>query len=182
MHDLDISGVNIFKSFQTVNDKFEHPIDIEDLGITIEDVFRYGIKPERVEKGKTDKDKLSSMSSEYKYFFDGGTYYNRVELNAFSTEQILEIMDRKLSSVNNLPTIDLRNTFDVDHKALRDVAFMRVMSRKYKSMLSDIYVQCDLSDYEGKYTVDVAKKAIPEIKDSLISQYEKAIEEKLNIF
>ena len=39
MHDLDISGVNIFKSFQTTNDKFEHPIDIEDLGITIEDVY-----------------------------------------------------------------------------------------------------------------------------------------------
>ena len=181
MHDLDISGVNIFKSFRTTNDKFEYPIDIEDLGITIEDVYRYNIQPERVEKGKTDRDKLLSMSEEYKRFFDGGTYYNRVELNAFSTEQILEIMDRKLSAVNNLPKINLKNTFDVDHVALRDVAFMRVMSRKYKNMLSDIYVPCDLSDYEGKYTVDIAKKAIPEIKDNLILQYEREIEQKLNI-
>lgn len=181
MHDLDISGVNIFKSFQTVNDKFEHTIDIEDLGITIEDVYRYGIQPEQVEKGKTDRDKLLSMSDEYKRFFDGGTYYNRVELNAFTTEQILEIMDRKLSSINNLPKINLMNTFDVDHAALRDVAFMRVMSRKYKDKLSDIYVPCDLSVYAGQYTVDVAKKAIPEIKDNLILQYEKEIEQKLNI-
>ena len=182
MHDLDISGVNIFKSFQTTNDKFEHPIDIEDLGITIEDVYRYNIQPEQVEKGKSDRDKLLSMSDEYRSFFDGVTHYNRVELNAFTTEQILEIMDRKLSAVNNLPKINLVNTFDVDHKALRDVAFMRVMSRKYKDRLSDIYVPCDLSPYEGRYTVDIAKKAIPQIKDELILQYEHEIEKKLNIF
>ncbi len=182
MHDLDISGVNIFKSFQTTNDKFEHPIDIEDLGITIEDVYRYNIQPEQVEKGKSDRDKLLSMSDEYRSFFDGVTHYNRVELNAFTTEQILEIMDRKLSTVNNLPKINLVNTFDVDHKALRDVAFMRVMSRKYKDRLSDIYVPCDLSPYEGRYTVDIAKKAIPQIKDELILQYEHEIEKKLNIF
>lgn len=182
MHDLDISGVNIFKSFQTTNDKFEHPIDIEDLGITIEDVYRYNIQPEQVEKGKSDRDKLLSMSDEYRSFFDGVTHYNRVELNAFTTEQILEIMDRKLSLVNNLPRIDLVNTFDVDHKALRDVAFMRVMSKKYKDRLSDIYVPCDLSSYEGRYTVDIAKKAIPQIKDELILQYEHEIEKKLNIF
>lgn len=181
MHDLDISGVNIFKSFQTTNDKFEHPIDIEDLGITIEDVYRYNIQPEQVEKGKSDRDKLLSMSDEYKIFFDGGRYYNRVELNAFTTEQILGIMDRKLSLVNNLPKINLINTFDIDHGALRNVAFMRVMSRKYKDRLSDIYVPCDLSPYEG-YTVDIAKKAIPQIKDELILQYEHEIEKKLNIF
>lgn len=182
MHDLDISGVNIFKSFQTTNDKFEHPIDIEDLGITIEDVYRYNIQPEQVEKGKSDRDKLLSMSDEYRSFFDGVTHYNRVELNAFTTEQILEIMDRKLSTVNNLPKINLVNTFEVDHEALRDVAFMRVMSRKYKDRLSDIYVPCDLSPYEGRYTVDIAKKAIPQIKDGLILQYEHEIEKKLNIF
>lgn len=182
MHDLDISGVNIFKSFQTTNDKFEHPIDIEDLGITIEDVYRYNIQPEQVEKGKSDRDKLLSMSDEYRSFFDGVTHYNRVELNAFTTKQILEIMDRKLSLVNNLPKINLINTFAVDHEALRDVAFMRVISRKYKDSLSDIYVPCDLSSYEGRYTVDIAKKAIPEIKDELILRYEQEIEKKLNIF
>lgn len=181
MHDLDISGVNILKSFQTVNDKFGHSIDIEDLGITIEDVGRYNIQPEYVEKGRSDRDKLLSMPDEYKIFFDGGTHYSRVELNAFSTQEILEIMDRKLSSVNNLPKINLKNTFDIDHEALRDVAFMRVMSRKYKDRLSDIYIPCDLSSYEGRYTVDAAKKAIPEIKDRLILQYEREIEQKLNI-
>lgn len=56
------------------------------------------------------------------------------------------------------------------------------MSRKYKDRLSDIYIPCDLSAYEGRYTVDVAKKAIPQIKDELILQYEHEIEQKLNIF
>lgn len=56
-----------------------------------------------------------------------------------------------------------------------------VVRKLRKDKLSDIYVPCDLSVYAGQYTVDVAKKAIPEIKDNLILQYEKEIEQKLNI-
>lgn len=181
MHDLDISGLNIYKSFQNPNDKFEHSIVIEDLGITIEDVKKYHIMPERVTKKEEDKNKLASLSEKYREFFDGGTYFNRVELNAFTTEQILEIMDEKLSKVNKLPTVNLKETFEIDHQAIKEVAFMRVMSRKYKDSLADIFVPCDLSMYDDRCTVDVAKKAIPKIEDELISKYEQEIDKKLNI-
>lgn len=179
MHDLDVAGFNILSSFRNPNDKFEHVIEIEDLGITIDDVKKYNITPERVEKGK---DMVSSMPEEYQRFFDQGDYYYRVELNAFTTEQILEIMDDKLSKVNNLPTIDLKESFEVDHEALRNVAFMKAMQEKYASQLSEIHIPIDLSAYKGLYTVDEAKKEIPEIKNELISKYENAIKEKLNIF
>lgn len=106
---------------------------------------------------------------------------NRVELNAFTTEQILEIMDEKLSKVNKLPTVNLKETFEIDHQAIKEVAFMRVMSRKYKDSLADIFVPCDLSMYDDRCTVDVAKKAIPKIEDELISKYEQEIDKKLNI-
>lgn len=52
----------------------------------------------------------------------------------------------------------------------------------FRSVQSTRYVPCDLSPYEGRYTVDIAKKAIPQIKDELILQYEHEIEKKLNIF
>lgn len=181
LHDLDISGVFIFDSFKNVNAKFKYEIPIEDLGVTFEDVEKYGIEPERVEIKKEDTNKLQSLPYQYQKFFDGGDKYRRVELNAFTTEQMLEILDRKLSSINNLPTINLEESLNIDHNAIKQTAFMRVMADKYKKQLDSIHVPIDLSDYNGRYTVDMAKKEIPEIEKQLISQYQHEIEQKLNI-
>ena len=72
----------------------------------------------------------------YKEFFDTGTSFRRVELNAFTTAQILEIIDNKLSNVNNLPTINLEETLSIDHNAIKETAFMRLVSEKYKKTVS----------------------------------------------
>lgn len=56
----------------------------------------------------------------------------------------------------------------------------------YKERLSIIdttensYV-IDLSQYKGRYTLETAKKEIPEIEEDLILLYEQEIEKKLNI-
>lgn len=181
LHDLDISGVFIFDSFRNANMKFKYEIPIEDLGVTFEDVEKYGIEPELVEIKKEDTKKLESLPYEYQKFFDAGSMYRRVELNAFTTEQMLEILDRKLSAINNLPTINLEESLNVDHNAIKQAAFMRVMADKYKEQLEDIHVPIDLSAYNGRYTVAQAKKEIPDIEKQLISQYQHEIERKLNI-
>lgn len=181
LHDLDISGVFIFDSFKNVNAKFKYEIPIEDLGVTFEDVERYGIEPERVDIKKEDTNKLQSLPYKYQRFFDGGDKYKRVELNAFTTEQMLEILERKLSSINNLPTINLEESLNIDHNAIKQAAFMRVMADRYKNQLDNIHVPIDLSVYNGRYTVAMAKKEIPKIEKQLISQYEREIEQKLNI-
>lgn len=181
LHDLDISGIYILDSFGTPNKKFKEVIQMENLGITLADVERYGIEPEKVDIKKEDKNKLQNLSYEYKRFFDADTYYRRVELNAFTTGQILEILDRKLGAINNLPTINLEESLNIDHKAIRETAFMRLMAEKYKEQLANVHVPIDLSVYAGKYTVDMAKKKIPDIKERLIKQYENEIAQKLNI-
>lgn len=181
LHDLDISGVFIFESFRNVNMKFKNEIFIEDLGVTFEDVERYGIQPELVEIKKNDTEKLRSLPYEYQKFFDGGSMYRRVELNAFTTEQMLEILERKLSAINNLPTINLESSLKVDHNAIKQTAFMRVMEDKYKEQLEEIIVPIDLSAYNDKYTVARAKDEIPNIEKQLVLLYEKEIEKKLNI-
>ena len=107
--------------------------------------------------------------------------FRRVELNAFTTAQILEIIDNKLSDVNNLPTINLEETLSIDHNAIKETAFMRLVSEKYKKQLSDIYVPIDLSEYTAKYTVKAAKNEIPELEEHLIQQYQEVIANKLNI-
>lgn len=181
MHDLDISGIFILNSFKNTNIKFKYEIPIEDLGVTFEDVEKYGIEPEKVEIKKKESEKLSSLPYEYCQFFNAGTMYRRVELNAFTTEQMLEILDKKLSSINNLPTINLEKSLNVDHNAIKQAAFMRLMADKYKEQLDKIHLPIDLSAYNGRYTVAMAKKEIPQIEKELIAQYQQEIEEKLNI-
>lgn len=181
LHDLDISGVYILDSFRTTNKKFKHKIYIENLGVTFEDVERYGIEPEKVKIKKEDTKKLLSLPYEYIQFFNAGDMYRRVELNAFTTEQMLEILDRKLSAINNLPMINLEESLNIDHEAIKQTAFMRVMANRYKEKLNNINVPIDLSAYNGKYTVEMAKREIPDIEKHLILQYEQEIERKLNI-
>ncbi len=181
LHDLDISGIYILDSFGTPNKKFKECITMENLGVTLEDVEKYHIEPEKVDIKKEDKKKLKNLSYEYRRFFDAGTFYRRVELNAFSTAQVLEILENKLSAVNNLPAINLEETLNVDHKAIRETAFMRIMAEKYREQLDKVYVPIDLSAYKGKYTVDMAKEEIPDIEERLIEKYEREIAQKLNI-
>lgn len=181
LHDLDISGIYILDSFGTPNKKFKECIYMENLGVTLEDVEKYQIEPEKVEIKKEDKKKLKNLSYEYRSFFDVGTHYRRVELNAFTTAQILEILENKLSSINNLPTINLEETLNVDHKAIKETAFMRLMADKYREQLDNVHVPIDLSSYRGKYTVNMAKKEIPDIEEKLIKLYEQEIAQKLNI-
>lgn len=181
LHDLDISGVFIFNSFSNVNEKFKHKIPIIDLGVTFEDVERYGIQPELVDIKKEDTEKLKSLPIEYRRFFIAKDMYRRVELNAFTTEQMLEILDRKLSGINELPTINLEESLRIDHEAIKQAAFMNIMADRYKNQLKDIYVPIDLSAYNGRYTVATAKKEIPNIEKQMISQYQTELERKLNI-
>lgn len=181
LHDLDISGIYILDSFGSPNKKFKQIIHMENLGVTLEDVEKYNIKPEMIDIKKEDRNKLKSLSGDYQNFFDAGTSYRRVELNAFTTAQILEILDNKLSKVNNLPTINLDESLNIDHKAIRETAFMRLMANKYREQLNNVHVPIDLTQYQGKYTVDTAKSEIPDIEEQLISRYESEIIQKLNI-
>lgn len=181
LHDLDISGIYILDSFATSNKKFKNIIHMENLGVTLEDIRKYNIEPEKVEIKKEDRSKLENLSYEYQQFFNARTHYRRVELNAFTTAQILEIIDEKLSRVQNLPTVNLETSLNIDHKAIKETAFMRIMSDKYADKLNEINVPIDLSQYKGRYTLETAKKEIPEIEENLIQLYEQEIEKKLNI-
>ena len=179
MHDLDVSGVNIYNSMCQANEKFKHNLEMVDLGITPEDVLNYGIVPEQIER--IDPDTLATFDYEHRNFFDNGNTSQRVELNAFSTEQLLDIIDKKLKDQSDLPIVNISNSLQIDNKVLREVAFMRVLKSKYASQLEKINMPYDLSAYDGKYTMNEAKKAIPEIKERLINQYQQEIIKKIAI-
>jgi len=189
LHDLDIYGVQIFNSMQKANVKFKHDIVIEDLGITLEDVAQYNIVPDKekpdnnkksVEKFKAKKERIAKLEDrKLRQFFDKGDYIQRVEINHFTTQQILEIIDRKLGGYNNLPMINLCETLELDPTVLREAAFARVITSKYANMLNGIHIDVDLSEYEELMTLAKAKQQIPKITDDLLQLYEAEILQRL---
>ena len=155
---------------------------MENLGVTLEDMKKYNIEPERVDIKKEDRSKLENLSYEYQQFFNAGTHYKRVELNAFTTAQNIRNKSmKKLSKVNDLPNVNLETSLNIDHKAIKETAFMRLMAGKYGDKLNKINLPIDLSQYRGMYTLDAAKKEIPIIEEKLIQLYEQELEKKLNI-
>lgn len=180
MHDLDYSGMNIINGLRNPNDKFEHPLSITDLGITLADVEQYGIIPEKVpaDKKSMSVDRSKYTKQEQKFFFHD-EYTARVELNAFTTAQILEIIDRKLSGVDCLPRVNIADVLHVDAEKIKETAFVRAMRDSFFYILDGIDVS-DISMDAEQLTVQEAEERAPAIIENMIVKCEKDIVQILN--
>jgi hypothetical protein len=171
MHDLDIHGMGIINSLSQANDKFKYDIEITDLGVTLADVARYNIIPEKVKAA--EKKDLSGLSEEHQRFFqnvDG--YSQRVELNAFTTEQLLQIIDDKLSGINRLPKFNISAVVRTNEQKLKEYALFKLVRNKYGKMLNNITV--------GDFAANICKSGdsvtyyemldkMPEIENSMMN-------------
>jgi hypothetical protein len=113
MHDFDKSGFSIAGTLKRSTERFqfEHPPEIINLGLRLEDVERYGLESEPVdytsdpgpnlEKNGATAAEIQFLRGEpYTYWDKGkpkqGFHGQRVELNAFTNSQLLEWLEAKL--------------------------------------------------------------------------------------
>jgi hypothetical protein len=172
MHDLDVYGVNIYRSLGVANDKFKHDIEIADLGVTPSDVERYNIKPEKIKE--IDSNIISDFPYEHRKFFQNVSGYSqRVELNAFTTEQLLQILDDKLKGICGLPKLDLSETLRANEQKLKEYALFQLVRRKYEKMLSSISIG-DLPG--GSMTYYEIMEQMPGIEQDIIDKLTTEIE------
>lgn len=183
LHDLDYSGVSIINALREPNEKFPEPLQIDDLGITLDDMQRYWITPERVNISSKDYAKIDQnrYTPEQQAFFFHPGFVQRVELNAFTTEQILEIIDRKLSKVDTLPRLKLSQAVNIDPARLKEVALMRLLKKRF-GYLVDQMPEPDIAGHDDKLTVYEAQARTEGIIDSILQDMEQAADEKLNNF
>jgi DNA topoisomerase VI subunit A len=103
VHDFDKAGFEIAQRLTTVSGwaeeydrvtyQFANEIDVTDLGLRLEDVRRYGLGEERCDfKGRFASDSI--CTEEERQFLRGG---RRVELNAFTSPQLIEWLEAKLT-------------------------------------------------------------------------------------
>lgn len=180
MHDFDYSGVNIINSIREPNEKFSDPIEIEDIGITLDDIRHYGIKPEPVKIKKKDYDKIdkSRYTPEQRRFFFRGDHVQRVELNAFTTAQILEIIDKKLGTVDSLPCVRLSDVVRIDARKVKEAALMNALKKKY-AYVADLLPDPDLQAYDSVMDVYQIEARAQDILDNMLTDMEVIAEEKL---
>ena len=184
LHDLDYSGVNIINSIREENEKFRHPIEIEDIGVTLEDVERYGIEPEQAKVSKKDYKKIdqSKYTEEQRAFFFTGVedgYLRRVELNAFTTEQILEVIERKLGTVNELPTVRLAKVVNLDPHKIKEAALLSVLRDRYRDLV-DALPDPDIARYGNQsMTVYEIEEQAGAIMAGILAEAEQAARAKL---
>jgi hypothetical protein len=176
MHDLDVDGIQILRSLGVANNKFKHNIAITDLGITPRDVSTYGIKPERVKSRNPDR--LREMDPPHREFFDldRDGYSRRVELNAFTTEQLLEIIHDKLKDKQSLPKLHISDALKVNEQKIKYYALFQLVEKKYGKMLSDVVIG-DLPSDEMTYHEII--RHMPSIEKQLISEVSVKIEKEL---
>jgi hypothetical protein len=175
MHDLDVYGVNIYRSLGMANDKFKYDIEIADLGVTPSDVARYNIKPEKI-KG-IDSNIISNFPVEHKRFFQNVSGYSqRVELNAFTTEQLLQILDDKLKKICGLPRLDLSEVLYANEQKLKEYALFQLVRRKYEKMLSGISIDGLPGGFMTYYEM---MKQLPGIEKDIVSKLTAEIEKNI---
>ena len=103
VHDFDKAGFEISQRLTRVSDwaeeydrvayRFKNRIDVIDLGLRLQDVQRYGLAHEPFKfKGRFASDSI--CTDEEKAFLKSG---RRVELNAFTSPQFIEWLERKLT-------------------------------------------------------------------------------------
>jgi hypothetical protein len=181
MHDLDVAGMTIFDSVGRANDKFKHNIEIVDLGITPSQAVRYNITPEKVKE--VDATRLENFSPYHQIFFRNvGGYSQRVELNAFTTEELLQIIDDKLKDKNGLPKFDISRVIRTNEQKLKEYALFQLVRSKYEKMLSNLSVDGIEKFYQADNSVTYYEMMdkMPEIERNIVkelmSQLEKAME------
>jgi hypothetical protein len=182
MHDLDAYGMVIYEAMRWANDKFKHDINIMDLGVTPADVKKYNIVPERIKAGKND---LSKLPLEYQEFFKNNKGHSqRVELNSFTTEQLLEIIDDKLKNTNCLPEVDISKVIQINLQKYKEFAVFQLVKSKYEKMLSGVSIDNieDIYPATTNMTYHVMVKLIPEIKRKILSKLTTQLDKAINHF
>lgn len=103
VHDFDKAGFEISQRLTRVSDwarysdrvtyEFENEINVTDLGLRLEDVEKYDLDHEEVEfKGRFARDSICTKAEKEYLISD-----RRVELNAFTSPQLIEWLESKLT-------------------------------------------------------------------------------------
>lgn len=137
LHDFDVAGINICSVLGRDNRRYEWDYDVEliDLGLRLEDANEWGLESEPVNVRQSDRSQLrrnGATAAEINYLCSG----QRVELNAFASNQLVEWLEGKLEQHGVKKVVPDDSTLEA--------AFRRATQASYvRSRIVDIESEAD---------------------------------------
>jgi hypothetical protein len=172
LRDFDRSGFIIASTLQrdTRRYAFQNEINVIDLGLRLEDVHRYNLEPEEVHEKMDysevcDQLRENGATEEEVKFLAGEDRWSkrqRVELNAFTSDQFVEWLTGKLDGLQQQGVIS---------KVVPDAD---ALERAYRAHVARAYFEAQVGDLADQAWAQAAKALVP---DDLISQVGRSLSE-----
>jgi hypothetical protein len=195
MHDCDIAGYLIADKLKHGSSTYRMPIDVIDIGLTVEDVIALD-KAELAEEVKYDNSYgyvLSDFPQSARDFFDvkernanawlrDGFYYRRVEINALTNDELLEFIREKVDETPVTPDTETlhhyintrHNRNNEDESVLKDAIYNAVLSHY------DFSEDERISDLLEIDTDAIANKIIEKLDDGVYHHWTEALDDAYN--
>jgi hypothetical protein len=153
LHDFDISGFSIFGTLRGNTDRytFKNAIKVVDLGLRVADVEELVLQSESVSLGSTNRSKIcrrlhrnGATNAEVEFLLNG----RRVELNAMTSSQLVEFVQRKLVEHGVKKIIPSKACLDKAYRlAVRRERLRKIIEGAIKASTEDnITVPDDLAE------------------------------------
>jgi hypothetical protein len=142
LHDFDTSGFSIAKTLcsDTRRYSFRSTFETIDLGLRLSDVQELDLESEPVSSGRADPDKIQdrlerngATADEIAFLMDG----QRVELNAMTSEQFVEFVERKLAEAGIAKIVPPKEQLD---KAYRLFARGKLVEEAVEKVIEEMPV------------------------------------------
>ncbi len=136
--DCDIAGYLIVDKFKSGSDTFKECLDIERIGLTVEDVDRLHKRDtaEEVQYKRSYTQSLDILTKkEYKFLVidQYGGEFRRVELNNLTTPELIDFIKSKIPYKPIKPSIiQLQNYIEIDERAIKKEALIRAYKNELK--------------------------------------------------
>lgn len=154
LHDFDVSGFSIFGTLRGSTDRyqFKNVIKVVDLGLRLAaDIEALGLQSESVSLGKTDRGKIrrrlfrnGATNAEVEFLLSS----RRVELNAMTSSQLVEFVERKLVEHGVKKVVPGKDILDRTYQlAIRSKRLRKVVEEAIQAAATqnDIAVPDDLT-------------------------------------
>ena len=174
MHDFDKAGFSILGTLTKTSAryKFENKLRVVDVGLRLTDVEEMQLASESVNLGKSCPDKLrlnllqnGATEDEADFLLSG----RRVELNAMSSIQIVEWLERKLIA-NGVKKV-------VPENDVLAHAYRRVVSHEtIRSQIAELQREADLNAQETKIPSKIREKVLALLTKNPSMPWDNAIE------
>jgi DNA topoisomerase VI subunit B len=155
LHDFDKSGLSILSTLRrdTRRYKFDHDVHVIDLGVRLEDVRQWNLQsePQPFKSDPTDNLRTNGASDEEITFlrgeWDGHGYAGqRVELNAFTSENLLKWIEDKLREHGIKKVIPDAKTLET---AYRRAHMIRVLNEQLEPLVAAAKEESDGIDVDA---------------------------------